>query len=160
MLTVICVPLTLAGANRFIVEHHRHHGEFPPGLDFFRIGCVSGGVLRGVAIVSRPTNRNSDNGVTCEVSRCATDGTRNACSFLYGRSARVAREMGFSRIITYTLDSESGASLRASGWKEEKTGIVSFWKSNESKGRTVKERAHYASTKTRWALEIKGGLFK
>ena len=157
---MIVVPLTLKAANRFIAEHHRHHGEFPPGLDYFRIGASVEGSLVGVAIVSRPTNRNSDDGLTCEVSRCATDGTRNACSFLYGASAKIARLMGFSRIITYTLDDESGSSLRACGWTEEKTGIISWWQSHQVAGRTVKEREHYASTKTRWATCVNGPLFR
>jgi hypothetical protein len=58
------------------------------------------------AICGRPTNRNNDDGQTVEVIRLASDGTRNACSFLYGASARVAREMGASLILTYTLESE------------------------------------------------------
>ncbi len=41
---------------------------------------------------------------------------KNVCSFLYGAAARAAAAMGYNRIITYTLDSENGASLRASGW--------------------------------------------
>ncbi len=111
------VPLTLAAANEFVVQHHRHHGKFPAGLDYFRIGAIDeNGELRGVAIVARPPNRTSDDGLTCEVVRVATDGTPNACSFLYGHSAKIARLMGFHKIITYTLESEAGASLRAVGW--------------------------------------------
>jgi hypothetical protein len=52
-----------------------------------------------------------------EVLRVCTDGTSNACSFLYGRTAKIARLMGYGRIITYTLESEGGASLRAVGAK-------------------------------------------
>jgi len=48
--------------------------------------------------------------------RLCTDGILNGCSFLYGCCARIAREMGFRKIITYTLAEENGASLRASGW--------------------------------------------
>jgi hypothetical protein len=109
------------------------------------------GNLRAVAIVSRPPNRNSDDGVTCEVVRLASDGTRNACSFLYSACAKIARDMGFQRMITYTLDSESGASLRAGGWKLEKVGIRSWWQSHQVSGRTVKAREHYAQTKQRWS---------
>jgi hypothetical protein len=151
---MIVVPLTLKAANEFVVKVHRHHGAFPPGLDYFRLGAVEGGVLVAAAIVARPPNRNSDDGTTCEVVRLASDGTRNACSFLYSASARVAREMGFARIITYTLDSEGGASLRASGWTEEKDGIRSYWSSHQTSGRTVKAREHWKETKTRWALEL------
>ena len=51
-----------------------------------------------------------------EVTRLVTDGTQNACSALYGACARVAREMGYARIQTFTLETETGTSLRASGW--------------------------------------------
>lgn len=146
------VPLTLKAANEFVAKHHRHHGPVTGGLDFFRIGAIdAGGDLRAVAIVSRPPNRNSDDGVTCEVVRLASDGAFNACSFLYGASARIARGMGFQRMITYTLDSESGASLRAAGWKLEKEGIRSWWQSHQAPGRTVKAREHYSAKKLRWS---------
>ena len=62
--------------------------------------------------------------------------------------------MGFHRIITYTLDSESGASLRAVGWTQEKTGIKSWWQSHQVPGRTVKAREHYDQRKTRWAMPL------
>lgn len=149
------VPLTLRRANAFVAEHHRHHGEFPPGLDYFRIGAITdAGDLVGVAIVARPPNRNSDDGFTCEVVRCATNGHRNSCSFLYGHAARIANQMGFAQIITYTLDSESGASLRAVGWECTKEGIRSWWQSHQVKGRTVKARSHYDETKRRWERRL------
>jgi len=149
------IPLTLKAANTFTEKVHRHHGKIPGGLDYFRVGAIDdAGRLIGAAIAARPPNRNSDNGRTCEVVRCATNGHKNACSFLYGACARIAREMGFSRIITYTLDSETGASLRACGWAEEKRGIKSYWSSHQSKGRTVQPRDHYGERKTRWALDL------
>jgi hypothetical protein len=146
------VPLTLKAANDFVALHHRHHGAVTGGLDYFRIGAIDDdGMLRGVAIVSRPPNRNSDDGTTCEVVRLASDGTFNTCSFLYAKAAKIARSMGFNRMITYTLDSESGSSLRAAGWVMEKEGIRSWWQSHQTKGRTVKAREHYAETKIRWS---------
>ena len=149
------VPMTLREANEAVGRWHRHHGTFPAGLDYFRLGAVDDeGELRGAAIVARPPNRNSDDGFTCEVVRVATDGTRNACSFLYGNAAKLARSMGFRRIITYTLDDESGSSLRAVGWKAEKDGIRSYWHSHQTPGRTVKARDHYQQRKRRWALPL------
>lgn len=146
------VPLTLKAANDFVTLHHRHHGAITGGLDYFRIGAIDGdGKLVAVAIVTRPPNRNSDDGLTCEVVRLASDGTRNACSFLYQAAARIARAMGFRRLITYTLESESGASLRAAGWREEKRGIKSYWSTNQAAGRTVKARDHYEEKKVRWS---------
>ena len=60
-----------------------------------------------------------DDGKIIEVVRLCTDGTPNVCSFLYSRAARIAQEMGYSKIITYILDSESGVSLKAYGWHKE-----------------------------------------
>ena len=150
--SLVVVPLTLKAANEFVALHHRHHGPVTGGLDFFRIGALdSDGKLVAAAIVSRPPNRNSDDGLTCEVVRLASDGTFNACSFVYGSAARIAKAMGFVRMITYTLESESGASLRAAGWKLEKSGIQSWWQSHQAQGRTVKAREHYAEKKRRWS---------
>ena len=112
MLTV--KPMSLADANRFVAEHHRHHK--PVRGHKFSLGCMANGHLAGVAIVGRPVSRYLDDGLTLEVNRLCTDGTKNACSFLYGAAARAAAAMGYKRIITYTLESENGASLRASGW--------------------------------------------
>lgn len=112
MLTL--VPVTLAEANAFVKEHHRHHG--PAQGHKFSIGCAEEGVLVGIAIVGRPVSRYLDNGLTAEVIRLCTNGTKNACSMLYAASARAAKAMGYRKIITYTLDTESGTSLRAAGW--------------------------------------------
>lgn len=95
-------------------QHHRHHK--PVVGHKFSIGCTADGRLVGVAIVGRPVSRYLDNGLTLEVNRLCTDGTKNACSMLYAAAWRAARAMGYQKIITYTLDTESGASLRATGW--------------------------------------------
>ena len=73
--------------------------------------------VRGVAIVGRPVARHLDDGWTLEVNRCCTDGADNACSMLYGASWRVARNLCYTKLITYTLPEEGGASLRGAGWK-------------------------------------------
>lgn len=80
------------------------------------MGVESNGVLCGVVQVGRPVSRVLDDGKTLEVVRLCTDGTKNACSFLYSRAARIAKELGYSKIVTYILETESGDSLAASGW--------------------------------------------
>ena len=107
-------PVSLAEANAFVAEHHRHHK--PVVGHKFSIGCTAGGQIAGVAIVGRPVSRYLDDGQTLEVNRLCTDGTKNACSMLYAAAWRAARAMGYRKIITYTLDTENGASLRAAGW--------------------------------------------
>lgn len=108
--------IELADANAFVAAHHRHHGKVIGHL--FSLGAVLDGQLVGVAIVGRPVARMRDDGRTAEVTRLCTDGTRNACSFLYGAACRAAFALGFERIGTYILASETGASLKAAGWRE------------------------------------------
>lgn len=108
-------PCELAEANAFVGAHHRHHQPVI-GHKFSLLAAI-GDKPVGVAIVGRPVARSRDDGVTLEVTRLCTDGTKNACSFLYGASARAAFALGYKRIGTYILASESGASLKASGWR-------------------------------------------
>jgi len=109
------VPITFSEACRFIAEHHRHH--LPPVGWKYGIGAADGGRIVGVVTVGRPVARMLDDGWTLEVTRCATDGTHNACSMLYSAAWRAARALGYRRLITYTLASEPGSSLKAAGWK-------------------------------------------
>lgn len=110
------IPVTLKEANAFVEKYHRHHKAVVGHK--FSIGCVNGNdELVGVAIVGRPIARHLDNGLTLEVNRLCTDGTRNACSILYSAAWRAARAMGYKKLITYILKSEIGTSLKASGWK-------------------------------------------
>lgn len=145
------VPMTLKAANEFVQQHHRHHGA-TVGCKFC-LGCYDGDRLAGVAICGRPVARGLDNGLVCEVNRLCTDGTKNACSMLYGACARVAKEMGYEKIVTYILETESGTSLRASGWECEA----------EVKGRSwdckSRPRTTTAPTcgKSRWAKQLRGG---
>lgn len=108
------VPLSLAQANSFVAALHRHHD--PVHRDKFRVGCAIGNRLVGVVQVGRPVARGLDDGKTLEVVRLCTDGTKDACSYLYGKAARIAAELGYSRIVTYILESEIGTSLDAAGW--------------------------------------------
>jgi hypothetical protein len=111
------VPLTFRQGCRWVEEHHRHNP--PPAGAKFVIGVADeDGALHGVAMVGRPVARSYDDGLTLEVNRTATDGFPNANSALYGSAWRIAREMGYRRLITYTQHDESGASLRGAGMRK------------------------------------------
>lgn len=110
------VPISFAEAAEFVRLVHRHHPS-PVGHKFSIATSDETGVVRGVAVVSRPVARNADDGWTLEVTRVATDGAPNACSILYGAAWRATKALGYKRLITYTLKSEPGTSLRAAGWK-------------------------------------------
>ena len=110
------VRIGLDEANAFVQLHHRHHRPVIGHL--FSIGAAAEDArICGVAIVGRPVSRMRDDGATAEVTRLCTDGTKNACSFLYGASARAAFSLGFRRIGTYILASEPGISLTAANWR-------------------------------------------
>ena len=107
-------PIKLKDANAYVGQHHRHN--MPTNGHKWSLAVYDGERLCGVAIAGQPVARNLDDGLTIEIRRVCTDGTFNACSKLYGACARVAKEMGYRRVVTYTLETESGASLRASGY--------------------------------------------
>ncbi|WOF23810.1 hypothetical protein N8K70_03780 [Microbacterium betulae] len=110
------VPVDLKHAQEFVDAHHRHHAA-PVGHKF-SVGVAKGERLVGVAIVGRPVSRViQSEGRTLEVIRSATDGTRNANSMLYGACKRATFALGYDRLITYTQDGETGASLRAAGYR-------------------------------------------
>jgi hypothetical protein len=110
------VRIDLDEANAFVATHHRHHKPVVGHL--FSLGAAFEDRIVGVVIVGRPVARLRDDGMTAEVTRLCTDGTRNACSFLYGAASRGAFALGFKRIGTYILASENGASLKAAGWRQ------------------------------------------
>lgn len=108
-------PITLRAACAFIVQHHRHNK--PPRGHKFSVAAYDGDTLVGVATAGRPIARHFDDGFTLEVNRTCTDGTRNANSLLYGAVWQAAKAMGYRKCITYTQADETGASLRAVGWR-------------------------------------------
>ena len=114
------VPLTIKQANEYIDMVHRHHVHAQG--DKFRVGAEVDGELCGVAQCGRPVSRYLDDGNTLEVIRLCTNGKKNVCSLLYSRCARVAQELGYTKIITYILESEMGVSLKASGWYCDERG--------------------------------------
>jgi hypothetical protein len=109
------MPCSLMESNAYVRENHRNHGEVR-GQKFSNSVYLDDKLV-GVAIVGRPVARNRDDGRTAEIYRCCTDGTKNACTKLYGGCARAAEGMGYTKIITYTLITEDGASLRAAGFR-------------------------------------------
>lgn len=109
------VPVSFREACDFVAIHHRHNK--PPIGHKFSIGVEKGGRVVGVAMVGRPVARMLDDGLTLEVNRTATDGTEHVNSMLYGAAWRASKAMGYRKLITYTQHEESGASLRAAGWR-------------------------------------------
>lgn len=142
------VPLSLAEANACVVRWHRHHGAATGHK--FSLGAVLEGELVGACIVGRPVSRNRDDGRTLEILRLATNGARNACSFLEGAAARATHALGYASIGTYILASETGASLRAAGWRQVSRTRGRSWNC-ESRPRVDK---HPTEDKLLWEREL------
>jgi hypothetical protein len=140
-------PIGLREANEFVARVQRHHGPVR-GHKFALALEDSEGLVRGVAIAGRPVARLLDTGWRLEVLRVATDGTPNACSFLYAAVARAGVAIGYRRqdILTYTLTTEPGTSLRAAGWVPVATTDGASW------NRPTRHRndRHPTTDKVRW----------
>lgn len=141
-------PITFREASAYIDHLHRHH-RATIGCKF----CISvlgdDGEIHGVAVCGRPVSRRLDNGFTLEVNRVCSDGTRNVCSMLYGACCRIAKEMGYRKVITYTLVSEDGASLKASNFVYEGEAGGTHWTGKRNRGQDIP-----AEMKKRWVKHI------
>lgn len=142
---MILRTISFADASAFVNKYHRHHK--PPVGHKFSIAAYDKGRMIGVVMVGRPVSRYLDDGQTLEVNRLCTDGTRNACSFLYSAAARAAKALGYKRIFTYTLKSEDGASLKASNWHCDGPAGGPNWT-----GERYRQEEMFQETKTRWSL--------
>ena len=146
------LPISIQEANLFVANFHRHSKPTRGGK--FAI-AVSTDKLQGVAIVGRPIARRLEDGFTAEVLRVCVldDSPKNTCSFLYGRCWRIWQQMGGVKMITYTLQKESGSSLKGVGWKI--VGETGGWKDN--KGWTSRPNREwlpiYGQLKFRWEVK-------
>ena len=146
------VPICLDEANAFILSFHRHNG--PVLRVRFALGASQDGRLVGVATVGRPIARRLDDGFTAEVTRCCVidDAPKGTPSFLYARAWRAWSAMGGQRMVTYTLRTESGASLRGAGWRV--VGQARGWA--EGKGWTTRPGRQWqpviGQQKFRWEM--------
>lgn len=140
--------MELVDANAFVERLHRHHK--PVQGHRFSVGAERDGALCGVAIVGRPQARMTDQRNVVEVLRLCTDGTKNACSFLYSACARAAAALGYERIQTFILESEPGISLKASGWTLDHTTDGGEW----SRPSRTRRPVDTAVPKQRWSKLI------
>ncbi len=147
------VPLTLREANDFVEQHHRHSARTSNDGGKFAIGIEVGGELVGAAIVGRPVARMLQRPGAAELLRCCVSSAapRNACSRLEARCKRIWQQMGGTRLLTYTLARESGASLRATGAVREANVDAESW-SRPSRRRAA--RSIEAEDKVRWSWTL------
>lgn len=142
-------PISYKEASEYINKYHRHHNA-PQGMKW-AVAVYDGDILHGVATAGRPVSRMIDDGMTCEITRVCTDGTRNACSMLYGACQRIARDMGYKRVITYTLESEDGSSVKAANFRYDGDSGGGSW-SRASRKRCDDDR--HIEQKKRWVRDL------
>ncbi len=149
------IPVTLDAANEYVWRLHRHKPEKLPGHSFSVGVATADGVLCGVAIVGNPSAPALQDGILAEIRRVCTDGTPNACSMLYGTARKAARAMGRRPVITYTLATESGASLRAAGFRVDKQaagGPAHLWHNRPGR-KVLPTESDLIGGKVRWIDE-------
>ena len=147
-------PYTLKAANEYVKQYHRH-SKTVVGCKFCIAVINQSNKVIGVAIVGRPVSRRLDDGYTGEIVRTCTEGVKNVNSFLYGACARIWKEMGGTKILTYTLETESGISLKAAGYKH----IATTKPFSEGKGWTTRKGREWQSKvhslhKYRWEKNL------
>lgn len=153
---LVPVPLSLREANDFVESFHRHSKRTSRDGGKFAIGASNGEQLVGVAIVGNPISASLMDGATAEVLRVCTSGAapKGTGSFLYGRCWRIWQQMGGKRMVTYTLQTESGATLRGAGWTI--MGEVKphdRWREKRSRDAIAREwQPIYGQGKFRWEI--------
>lgn len=152
------VPTTLRKANDFVAVFHRHTGRTARNGGKFAIGLAQRGSLIGVAILGNPLSATLMDGLTAEVLRVCVlaNAPKGACSQLYMACWRAWRAMGGTRLVTYTLSDESGASLKGAGWSvvgQTKPCKEGWRKSDDGCERT--HTAVMALVKNRWQITRK-----
>jgi len=155
---LLVVPVTLREANDFVEQFHRHNGRTARNGGKFAIGVGNGRGLWGVAIVGNPLSATFMDGYTAEVLRVCVrdDSPRGSCSKLYSRCWQIWRLMGGRRLITYTLRSESGASLRGAGWKivGEVRATPPGWRKNDRLDHSREWQPVMGQLKFRWEMSV------
>lgn len=74
---------------------------------------------------------------------------------LYGACCRVAKAMGYKRVITYILESENGASLKASNFICEGQAGGTHWTGiREPKQFSLLEEKLPKEMKVRWSKQL------
>lgn len=149
-------PITLREANDFVQSFHRHNGRTARDGGKWAVALDQDGELVGVAIVGNPLSATYMDGYTAEVLRNAVrdEAEKGSCSKLYAACWRAWRAMGGRRLITYTLKSESGASLRGAGWLVigETKPVPPGWRKNDNLNSTRKWAPVMGQEKLRWQI--------
>ncbi|WP_193278000.1 XF1762 family protein [Vibrio navarrensis] len=158
--SIFTQPITIKLANEFVKEHHRHHRPTTRNTGKWALSAIDlNGDVIGVLIAGNPVSATYMDGVTLEITRLCVkqSAPKGTCSFLISKCSKIWGVMGGERIITYTLDEESGASMRGAGWK--KVGTVqphNRWTNKNKVDGIQREKLEiYSRVKIRWEYKLK-----
>ena len=144
-------PITVKAARQWCRAVHRHLPEVQGGL-FAASVCNDDGLV-AVGIAGNPARVWQGTG-RIVISRVAAlselehvgNHAAPACTMIYGSLCRAARALGYREAWSYTLPGESGASLRAAGFRYMGETSGGEW---DREGRP-REKPVNASKKGRW----------
>ena len=106
--------ISIREAGEFTSKYH--HSHRPVKFCRFAIGLYKYKKLIGIATAGRPVSYNTDQQEVLEISRIATDGTKNSSSLLLSRITRIARLFGYKYLSAYVLAHQEAYGLRAAGF--------------------------------------------
>jgi len=153
--------MTLRIANDFVARYHRHNGRTARNGGKWACGLAYGKKLIGVAIVGNPLSATLMDGWTAEVLRVCVlpNSPKGACSMLYAACWRAWAAMGGRRLVTYTLKTESGASLRGAGWRivGETKPVKKGWRKDDHLNKTRTHSPVMLQVKWRWQKDTHNG---
>lgn len=147
-------PITLREANGFVSMYHRHSLAVVRNGGRVAVGVECEGELVGVGISARPVNAQLASDCRCaEIVRVCTSPAAplNVCSMIYAALWRQWRAVGGNSIVTYTLATEDGASLKAAGLTAVSKVRPHVW---NRQGRPRKDQRIYHVEKVRWEIRI------
>ncbi|MCK0190849.1 XF1762 family protein [Arenibacter sp. F20364] len=152
----ITKPTTIAKANEFVKENHRHHRPTARNGGKWALSAIDkeSEEIIGVLIAGNPVSATYMDGKTLEVTRlCIKENApMGAASFLLSKCSKIWKIMGGDRIITYTLQKECGASLKGAGWdKVAELMPHNDWKYKSDKDGKKRDKLEiYQLKKFRW----------
>lgn len=122
------------------------------------LGLYTEDELVGVGVLGRPKARAYDPQRIAEITRTCTNGTANGNSKLYGALRQTAKAMGYEKVITYTQEGESGASLKAAGFVLVATlPPRKNWANSSKKLKHLRDESEQENvTRYRWEISFTG----
>ena len=144
MTTLTLRPISFRAACAFIKREHSHLS--PPQGWLCGVAVYDGDRLCCVATMGRPSARKLDDGITCEITRVASDRTPHCASKAIAALTRAAFALGYTKVVSYTRADEEGTCYMAAGWTAVATSKGGEW----TRPSRERKSAEQPCLKVRW----------